>query len=129
MPKLKRREAWGRWEDRSATLVLHPLNQKRPGYIYAAHVNAVLSVQASEEETAWGYVTHLWIKRHDGKPVTWAEMQRVKNELAGEALTAIEVYPPVDQLVDEANMYHLWVLPSGFKLPFSLKSSDEDEVC
>ena len=33
---------------------------------------------------------------------------------------AVEVYPPESQLVDDADLYHLWVLPAGFELPFGL---------
>ena len=32
--------------------------------------------------------------------------------------TAVEVYPPSDQVVDGADMFHIWVLPEP--LPFSL---------
>lgn len=51
---------------------------------------------------------------------TWWEAQRIKNELAGESATAVEVYPPQAEVVDAADMYHLWVLPAP--LPFSLFS-------
>jgi hypothetical protein len=81
------------------------------------------SVQISADATDWGDVTHLWIKRHDGKPVTWKEMQRVKNELAGFERLGVEMYPPQSAVVDVANMYHLWVLPEGFWLPFGLDYS------
>lgn len=52
--------------------------------------------------------------------MNWRDMQRVKNELAGEHRVGIEVFPPVAEVVDQANIYHLWVLPEGFRLPFSL---------
>lgn len=49
---------------------------------------------------------------------TWWEMQRIKNEIAGESATAVEVYPPGAEVVDGADMFHIWVLPAP--LPFSL---------
>jgi hypothetical protein len=52
-------------------------------------------------------------------------MQRIKNELAGPERVAVEVYPPVSQLVDHANMYHLWVFEAGFALPFGLHKPEE----
>lgn len=119
-PKRIPTEYWGQWEDRSRTLIHHPINQRRPGAIRSAFVNQVMSVQVSVDATDWGEVTHLWIKRHDGKPVTWREMQRVKNELVGDERLGMEVYPPRSEVVDVANMYHLWVLPEGFRLPFGL---------
>jgi len=45
-------------------------------------------------------------------------MQRIKDELAGHDRTGVEVYPPHDEIVDQADMYHLWVLPEP--LPFTL---------
>lgn len=49
---------------------------------------------------------------------SWWEMQRIKDELAGKGCTAVEVYPPADEVVDDADMFHIWVLPEP--LAFSL---------
>lgn len=78
-------------------------------------------VMSREISTAWGEVTHICIRNADETDIPWAEKQRIKNELYGEDWTAIEVFPAVENLVDEANMYHLWLLPAAFKLPFGLK--------
>lgn len=78
-------------------------------------------VMARELETEWGTVTHVCMRNSYGVDMTWVEKQEIKNELFGEELTAVEVFPAESELVDEANMYHLWVLPKGFKLPFTLK--------
>lgn len=120
--KIKRNEAWGRWEDRSHTLSIHPLNRfpHDPHTIYRAVTNQVLSVQFSKVDTAWGEVIHLWLRRHDEQPMIWRDAQRVKNELVGQDRVAVEVYPAQMEVVDEANMFHLWVLPASFQLPFSL---------
>jgi hypothetical protein len=48
-------------------------------------------------------------------------MQRVKNELVGAGRVGIEVFPAQADVVDAANMFHIWVLPEGFQLPFSLE--------
>lgn len=48
-------------------------------------------------------------KWEDG--ITWDELQRIKNEVGFEKFAAVEIYPPVDQVVNVANMRHLWVLP------------------
>ncbi len=45
-------------------------------------------------------------------------MQRIKDEIAGPDATAIEVYPPHAEIVDQADMFHIWVVPGP--LPFSL---------
>ena len=51
---------------------------------------------------------------------SWAEKQQIKDELFGKNRVAIEVYPTEDRLVDTADVYHLWVLPKGFRLPFGI---------
>ena len=74
-------------------------------------------------QTAWGPVTRLTVMRHDKHPVrSWLDLQRIKNEVAGPERVAVEVFPPEAELVDEANFYHLWVLPEGFELPFRVES-------
>lgn len=122
-----KREWWGRWANKSHLLRYHPSHRNGATVFVAAYANEVLSVQVSNHDTAWGAVTHLWVHRHDDGPLTWREMQRVKNELVGPERVAVEVYPPVSELVDGANMFHLWVLPEGFALPFSLKKSEHLE--
>lgn len=126
--KLKRtaRESWGVWENRDHMLVHHKINKRTPVFIHAAWVNPLFSVQASTHATDWGDVLHLWIKRHDEKPLVWRDMQRIKNELVGPDRVAVEIYPPATELVDSANMYHLWVLPAGFVLPFTLRGDRHD---
>ncbi len=64
----------------------------------------------------------LAIRRHDSAPIDgWDDLQRIKNEIVGEDATAIEVYPPASALVDQANMRHLFVLPAGMPMPFTIK--------
>jgi hypothetical protein len=77
----------------------------------------------SHEQTELGLVAHLWIRRHDSQPVrSWSDVQRIKREVVrdGRERVAVEVYPPDAEVVDQANMYHLWVMPKGFRLPFGL---------
>ena len=37
-------------------------------------------------------------------------MQRIKNEICGEDSIGMEVYPPQSQVVDEADMFHIFVV-------------------
>lgn len=41
---------------------------------------------------------------------SWADFQRIKNELYGPEAQAVEYYPRETDLIDTANMYWLWVL-------------------
>lgn len=52
------------------------------------------------------------IQRHDDSPIPnhWRELQQIKNELFGEDVVGIEFYPPQPQLVDDKNIYWLWLL-------------------
>lgn len=52
--------------------------------------------------------------------LSWKEKQRIKDELFGADRMAVEVYPRASQLVDAANIYHLWVFPVGFSFDFGL---------
>jgi hypothetical protein len=48
----------------------------------------------------------------------------VKNELLGEDALAVEMYPPAPDVVDEANIRHLWEVPPDL-LPFGLHRRGE----
>lgn len=84
-------------------------------------------VMLREIDTDMGKVTHACMRNQgsketnwQGTDICWNEKQRIKNEIFGKEAIAIEVFPPESELVDEANMYHIWVLHE-FKLPFGLK--------
>ncbi len=103
---------WGDWETMPG-----PFSEQR-GWLSQctrAHVNRVFSVL----ERNVGDVVHLAVSSLSERRPTWPEMQRIKDEIAGPDATAVEVYPLHDEIVDEANMYHIWVLPEhlGFGLP------------
>ncbi|SLK16651.1 MULTISPECIES: DUF7694 domain-containing protein [unclassified Paenibacillus] len=80
------------------------------------------AVMTREVETDWGTVTHACIRNIEGTDICWSEKQRIKDELLGVERTAIEVFPKRSEVVDEANMYHLWVLPVQMQMPFSIKN-------
>ncbi|MDD3149921.1 MAG: hypothetical protein PHV68_03725 [Candidatus Gastranaerophilales bacterium] len=85
-----------------------------------AYTDGKFAVMSRPVQTEWGEVIHVCIRNADNTDIAWADKQRIKNELFGTFKTAIEVFPSEFNLVDEANMYHLWILPENFKLPFSL---------
>ncbi len=78
-----------------------------------------------EEETKEGeegetiLVTHLSIKRLDREIIRdWRELQRIKNDLCGAELEAVELFPRESRKVDMSNQYHLYVMPEGYTFPF-----------
>lgn len=81
-------------------------------------------VMARRIQTEWGEVIHACIRNADNTDIPWAKKQWIKNSLFGENVTAIEVFPKKDRLIDDANMYHLWVFEKGFNLPFGIHPDD-----
>lgn len=109
---------WGPW---------HRVEDARPprttGWLSEVHTvwkNHVFAVLVRTVQTACGPVQHAAIRNVSETDIPWAAMQRIKDEIFGPRRVAVEVFPPADELVDEANMYHLWILPEGFALPFTL---------
>ena len=111
--RVRRRSGdWGPWEE----VPLLPGQVGSEGWlaeISTAYRNRVFSVLRREANGA----IHLAVSSLSEIRPTWWEMQRIKDEIAGPDATAVEVYPPHDEVVDDANMYHIWVVD---KLPFGL---------
>lgn len=79
------------------------------------------SVSSRQIKTDWGVVEHVTIHRMaHGGDIPWSVKQEIKDELFGFNRTAIEVYPTKKNLVDVCDVYHLWVLPKDFTLPFGI---------
>lgn len=82
--------------------------------IYTVHIRRLLAPALF----GGGPMVHLSIKRNDKDPIhDWRDLWRIKSELCGEEVEAVELYPADDRLVDTSNQYHLWCFP-GFRFPF-----------
>lgn len=84
-------------------------------------------VQMYEFDCAIGRLQHLMIRSVDfprgpgsGHEPSWQDLQRIKNELCGQDAEAVHVHPRQADVMDQADMYHLFVLPLGKGLPFGL---------
>lgn len=111
-------KSWGEWEERKPSKEEAAPFGLSPDFCY---LNNRYHVQVYMVQTEWGMMAQMTIGRHgDLAPITWDELQRIKDELAGEDETAVEVYPAAENLVNKANLRHLWILPDGFALPFGL---------
>lgn len=78
--------------------------------------NNIYTVIVSRFDT--GDVQELSIRRNDRKPITdWRHKQRIKSEIAGPEIEAIELYPAESRLMDTANQTYLFVLPPGMQYP------------
>ena len=45
--------------------------------------------------------------------ISWEELQEIKNEIGYAGQDCIEVYPRTRDIVNVANMRHLWIMPEG----------------
>lgn len=78
--------------------------------------NSLYTVTVTEHE---GGGTYLSIKANDRSPRhDWRHLQRIKNRFCGPEREGCELYPAESRLVDEANQFHLFVLPEGERFPF-----------
>lgn len=111
--------SWGQWEDITMDFYekmlgkfpeVHRLKKYVKNNIYTAQV-----IDSKE-----GLL--LGIRRHDqSTDVPWSHKQRIKNEVLGENFQAIEVFPIQDHLVDDANLYWLWVVNVNVDLKGALR--------
>lgn len=106
-------QKWGEWENRRLLLKL----PSAPPDLIDAWCNDHFAVQLFElDGLQWLSVS----KHTEGtSPLTWAELQRIKSELVGPEREAVQVFPRESELVDQAEMYHLWLYPAGERCPFN----------
>ncbi|NJN53677.1 MAG: hypothetical protein HC804_02325 [Anaerolineae bacterium] len=64
----------------------------------------------------WGEVTHLKIATPEYTQLTWVQVWQAFTAVYPDRW-AIELYPPVTDLVNEARVYHLWMLPEAWRPP------------
>lgn len=87
------------------------------------------SVCSRQIRTDIGVVEHVTIQRTESSgtfcgdgtyDIPWKIKQEIKDELFGDRRAAIEVFPDKKHLVDVCDVYHLWVLPKDYKMPFGI---------
>jgi hypothetical protein len=113
---LGRERRWRRSGDCGAWERLENPHRLRPGWLGEVdHVrrNKVFAVLVRDVR----FAVHLAVGSLTGDRPTWHEMQRIKTDLAGPNATGMEVYPPEREIVDQADMFHIWIVSD---LPFSL---------
>jgi hypothetical protein len=54
--------------------------------------------------------TKVMVRRSDAQPIySWQDLYRIKNEIFGEEVEAVQFMPKVSELIDDANMYWFWI--------------------
>ena len=54
--------------------------------------------------------------------ITWDDLQRLKREAGYGDKDAVEVFPADVDVVNVANMRHLWVFVGNYRLPFAWRA-------
>jgi hypothetical protein len=62
-----------------------------------------------------GTACRVMIQKHDDTifPNHWKEIQQIKNEIFGPETTAVEYFPAESDLIDDHNIYWIWIYPPG----------------
>lgn len=98
-------------------------NRNHPEWMSEAYGNNRYTVMVDNDAKMTNGITAkvAMVTRHDEKPIPnhWQEMQNIKNELFGPETVAIEYYPAESDLVDDCNIYWMWILPEDV-LPLRL---------
>lgn len=117
---------WGPWETMNLSDGI-PGGRGWCAEVSAVRRNRIYVVLQRPIMTPDGHGWHLAIRTASGAEPPWRDMQRIKNELFGHERTAVEVMPAEASKVDEADMYHMWVLPEAMKLHFGLQNGGRPE--
>ncbi len=66
-------------------------------------------------EVTSGTAIRVLIQKHDNKPIDnhWSEIQSIKNEIFGPEIAAVEYYPKESELINDKNIYWIWIYPEG----------------
>lgn len=68
-----------------------------------------------------GKAIRVMVQKHSDTPILnhWFEMQKIKNEIFGQETIAVEYYPKVSDLIDQHNIYWLWIFNNN-ELPIPI---------
>lgn len=111
--KRKQKKEWDQFKDVTQEaikkhLLLNPDSTFRPDRVF---VNNRYIVQVFTNKLRdFKLYDKILIRRSDSQPIySWQDLFRIKNEIFGPEVEAIQFFPPVSKLVDEANLYWLWI--------------------
>ncbi len=86
-----------------------------PGMTRAVSNNRYIVMIYDNVRTTKGPACRAMVQTVDDQPIKnhWREMQRIKNEIFGPEVQAIEYYPRQSELQDLHNIYWMWIFPDG----------------
>lgn len=115
------------WEDCTLSPVMVAQREANPT-IVAAHRNLTYVVHRRQYPELEGFDL-LTVKRQDetDQHPGWKHLQSIKDRLApdGTERFGIEVFPPRRFVVDNYDLWHVWVYPVGVELGFGFHPEQE----
>ena len=118
--KDRRRAAKKRFKKEAGLLLpidIDKTNYNPRGITRAFHNNRYTVMVYDNERLSGGFLTtKLMVQKLDDTVIVnhWSELQKIKNELFGPEATAIEFYPAESELINDHNIYWLWLLPNNY---------------
>lgn len=103
------------WPDRCRDATILRVLRSREFLVQVYAEPAPVMVRLSIHRTTIDAKAGRWT---DG--ISWDELQRIKRECGYEEFDAVEVFPRDEDVVNVANMRHLWVMP--VPVPFAWRS-------
>tara|TARA_B100000131_G_C17992691_1_gene563227 strand:- start:36 stop:560 length:525 start_codon:yes stop_codon:yes gene_type:complete len=74
-------------------------------------------------------ITELSISRIDRSAHhDWRHMQYIKNDVLGEDIEGVELFPAQNRLVDQANQFWMYCLPKGERFPFGFVTGGKKRI-
>ena len=121
----RRSGRWSPWRRASEEMVARAYELSKDCWLREVHTvwtNGWMNVSVRTiHHNAMGFaVDHAFLRTALQDELTWKEKQRIKDELFGENRMAVEVFPRKTDLIDAADLYHLWVFPEGYRFDFGL---------
>ena len=86
--------------------------------------NKWLAILLRDITCPWGTGVHVAYRTASETELTWIERQALKNQIFGPLAVGFEIMPRDDRVIDEAPMFHMWVFPEGFEVPFGIHKDD-----
>jgi hypothetical protein len=85
--------------------------------------------EMGERRTSFGVALYIKVRTEDYRVLTWSEVWETFAKAYPDRW-AIQCFPPADEVIDEVNLYHLWVLedtPSGVNINRRYSSERGDD--
>lgn len=105
---------WTPFQEASYSRLSPEMQQYKEDVGARVYLNSIYQVEYSivQGPPVFGRIVYLSVKTKDKQPRhDWRELQRIKNELVGEEVEAVELYPAESRVVDTSNQYHLFCFP------------------